>query len=185
MLVTLTYEPMRLTDLEMVVAIEQVCFGGYWSRQILQEEIQQPAQRLWTLRYQGEVIAYSGLWRVLEEAHLTTLAVAPQWRRQHLGELLLWLALDRCQRENAHWLTLEVRPSNQVALQLYQKYQLVEIGRRKRYYPDGEDALVMWCPQLQQPTAHRLLGDRACELFSQLKAQGISLARVPSPSVLG
>ncbi|WP_218080707.1 ribosomal protein S18-alanine N-acetyltransferase [Anthocerotibacter panamensis] len=173
----LSYQPMTCADLEPVIQIEKVCFGEYWSRRVFEDEISQEGNRLWALWCGSQVVGYSGVWRVLEEAHLTTLAVSPLWRGQHLGELLLWLTLERCRREGAHWLTLEVRPSNQVALKLYLKYGMVEIGRRRRYYPDLEDALVLWRPELQGSACSALLVEREAKLRSVLAQRGFSLNR--------
>jgi [ribosomal protein S18]-alanine N-acetyltransferase len=172
----LNYTPMRAADLETVIKIEADSFGGYWSRRIFEEEIKQPYYRLWSLRHEKQVLGYSGMWRVLEESHLTTLAIAPAWRGKKLGELLLWLVLERCLREEAHWTTLEVRPSNKAAITLYRKYGLVQIGERKHYYPDNEDALVLWRPDLQTPSFQKLLTQRGDALLKRLGAAGITVA---------
>ncbi len=168
----LAYQPMTLDDLTEVIAIERECFGGYWQRRVFEEEIKQHSQRLWILRTEDAVVGYSGLWRVLEEAHLTTLAVAPAWRQKGLGEVLLWLALQRCYQDQAHWLILEVRPSNSTALHLYKKYSFVQIGRRKHYYPDDEDALVLWRPEIQTALFRALIEERKQIVLTKLTTEG-------------
>ncbi|NER96816.1 MAG: ribosomal protein S18-alanine N-acetyltransferase, partial [Symploca sp. SIO1B1] len=91
-------------------------------------------------------------WSILEEAHITILAVHPDWRGQGLGQLLLYALLKKAQELQLEWATLEVKPSNQAALSLYQKFGFVEAGRRRCYYQDtGEDALILWCSGLQTP----------------------------------
>ncbi|NEP14389.1 MAG: ribosomal protein S18-alanine N-acetyltransferase [Symploca sp. SIO2C1] len=91
-------------------------------------------------------------WSILEEAHITILAVHPDWRHQGLGQLLLYALLrnaTKCQLERA---TLEVKPSNQAALSIYRKFGFIEAGRRRNYYQDtGEDALILWRSGLQTP----------------------------------
>jgi len=92
------------------------------------------------------------LWAIADEAHITILAVHPDYRRLGLGQILLITLLKfACQRK-LKWATLEVRASNQAAISLYQHFGFQEAGRRKRYYQDnGEDALILWRGGLQQP----------------------------------
>ncbi|NES25320.1 MAG: ribosomal protein S18-alanine N-acetyltransferase, partial [Symploca sp. SIO3E6] len=91
-------------------------------------------------------------WSILEEAHITILAVHPDWRRQGLGQLLLYALLKKATELKLEWATLEVKPSNQAALSLYQKFGFTEAGRRRCYYQDtGEDALILWRGGLQTP----------------------------------
>jgi ribosomal-protein-alanine N-acetyltransferase len=87
----------------------------------------------------------------LEEAHITILAVHPDYQRQGMGQLLLYALLRDAKRRQLEWATLEVKPSNQAALSLYQKLGFAEAGRRRRYYQDtGEDALILWRGGLQK-----------------------------------
>jgi [ribosomal protein S18]-alanine N-acetyltransferase len=91
------------------------------------------------------IVGYAGLWLMSDEAHITTLAVDPDYQGHGIGELLLLGLIDRAKQIGARWLTLEVRVSNEVAQQLYRKYTFKQMGVRRRYYSDnGEDALVMW-----------------------------------------
>jgi ribosomal-protein-alanine N-acetyltransferase len=93
----------------------------------------------------GSIVGYAGLWLMTDEAHITTIAVDPNFQGHGIGELLLLGLIDRAEQIGARWLTLEVRVSNQVAQSLYRKYTFKEMGIRRRYYSDdGEDALVMW-----------------------------------------
>jgi ribosomal-protein-alanine N-acetyltransferase len=91
------------------------------------------------------IIGYAGLWLMTDEAHITTIAVDPDFQGNGIGELLVLALIDRAKQIGARWLTLEVRVSNEVAQRLYEKYTFKEMGIRRRYYSDnGEDALVMW-----------------------------------------
>ena len=91
------------------------------------------------------IAGFAGLWLMTDEAHITTIAVDPNYRGRGIGELLLLGLIDRAKQIGARWLTLEVRMSNHVAQRLYQKYTFKEMGIRRRYYSDnGEDAQVMW-----------------------------------------
>lgn len=99
------------------------------------------------------IVGYAGLWLMVDEAHITTIAVSPRYQGQGVGELLLLALIDCAIALNARWLTLEVRVSNVIAQSLYRKYTFREMGVRKRYYSDdGEDALVMWTEPLDSPT---------------------------------
>jgi ribosomal-protein-alanine N-acetyltransferase len=111
------------------------------------------------------------LWAILEEAHITILAIHPDYQRQGLGQALLWAMLHSAWRRGLEWATLEVRISNQAAIALYQKFGFSEVGRRRRYYQDtGEDALILWRKDLQHPDFRQILkilqsqiGDRLCQ----------------------
>jgi ribosomal-protein-alanine N-acetyltransferase len=108
--------------------------------------------RLWGLRRSSPeaaatprlVVGYAGFWFIVDEAHISTIAVHPDWRGQGAGEQLLAAALERALDLNAIKATLEVRVSNTRAQNLYRKYGFEEVGRRRHYYRDnGEDALLM------------------------------------------
>ena len=99
------------------------------------------------------IVGYAGIWVMTDEAHITTIAVDPDYQGNGLGELLLVALIDRAQHIGAHWLTLEVRVTNKVAQALYEKYTFKEMGLRRRYYSDnGEDALVMWTDPVESDT---------------------------------
>lgn len=158
----LLISPMHLNDIPQVLAIDQLSFPQPWSEQSYRFELQEngrahfivahPAEALlgpaWLDRLLGrgprrQVVGYAGLWVVADEGHINTLAVHPEWRRRNIGERLLQAALDIALALNAASATLEVRVSNLAAQRLYLKFGFVEVGRRKRYYRDGEDALLM------------------------------------------
>ena len=103
------------------------------------------------------------MWIILDEAHVTTIGVAPEFRGQGLGELLLIDLHEEALRRGAEWLTLEVRVSNDTAQSLYQKYGFTRQGIRRRYYSDnGEDAYIMWSPSINDPeSVARLAGLKA------------------------
>ncbi len=96
------------------------------------------------------IVGYAGLWLMTDEAHITTIAVDPDYQGYGIGELLLLGLIDRARQIGARWLTLEVRVSNKVAQSLYEKYTFKEMGIRRRYYSDNnEDALVMWTDPIE------------------------------------
>jgi [ribosomal protein S18]-alanine N-acetyltransferase len=104
------------------------------------------------------IVGYAGLWLMTDEAHITTIAVDPEYQGHGIGELLLLGLIDRAKQIGARWLTLEVRVTNTVAQTLYQKYTFKEMGVRRRYYSDnGEDALVMWTDPIESETFQNAL----------------------------
>jgi ribosomal-protein-alanine N-acetyltransferase len=178
----LELKPLTTEQLDAVVELDQLCFGGLWTRSGYERELDSPSSQLLVLEaqpaskdsgYQGwssEVLTQNSItadslanpnhqnsliglgcfWSILEEAHITILAVHPDYQRQGLGQLLLCSVLRDAIRLKLEWATLEVKPSNQAALSLYQKFGFTEAGRRRRYYKDtGEDALILWRKGLQ------------------------------------
>ena len=93
----------------------------------------------------GQLIGYCGCWQILEEAHITNIAVSPDYRRKHIGEALLTTIIDECYRNMAKYITLEVRVCNKPAIALYENQGFKCLGVIKGYYQDNyEDALIMW-----------------------------------------
>lgn len=102
--------------------------------------------------HQASIIGFAGLWLMVDEAHITTIAVHPDYRGRGLGELELMSLIDIAYQIGAKWVTLEVRVSNYVAQSLYRKYGFREAGMRRRYYSDNqEDALIMWTEEIFSP----------------------------------
>lgn len=108
------------------------------------------------------VVGYAGMWLMVDEAHITSIAVRPPYRRRGLAELMMLGVVDVARRMNARFFTLEVRVSNLAAQQLYEKFGFYRTGRRVRYYSDNhEDALVMWSEQIDSPSFQQ-----RCQLIS-------------------
>ncbi|MGL5034247.1 MAG: ribosomal protein S18-alanine N-acetyltransferase [Microcystaceae cyanobacterium] len=136
------------TDLPVLVKLDQLCLGGMWTEQGYQSELDNPHSHLSVLTKdlaQTQVIGGGAFWSVLEEAHITLLMVAPDYRGRGLGSLLLAELLKQAIALNLERATLEVKASNQTAIALYQKYGFKVAGTRKNYYQKtGEDALILW-----------------------------------------
>lgn len=157
-------EPMALGDIDAVHRIERASFTVPWPDDAYRSEL--AANRLASylvVRVAGSVIAYGGIWLMVDEAHITTFAVDPAWRRQRIGETLLTALLDVAVARHAREATLEVRLSNLPARRLYEKYGFRPVGLRPRYYSDnGEDALIMTTEPLASASMReRLAGLRA------------------------
>lgn len=120
-------------------------------------------------RSTDQVAGFGGMWVLYDEAHVTTIGIAPHHRGQGLGELLLVDLFERGWERNAEWLTLEVRVSNDSAQALYQKYGFTRQGLRRRYYSDnGEDAHIMWSPSLLSAEYQQQFADLRDALHQRL-----------------
>jgi ribosomal-protein-alanine N-acetyltransferase len=138
--------PMRRRHLRGVLRIEQQVYPRPWTFGLFLGEISQRASRVYLVaRVGSEVVGYAGMFRTVDDGHITTIAVDPAWQRRGIATRML-LALARAAVDRGcHNLTLEVRMSNSGAQALYQRFGFVPAGVRKGYYPEtGEDALVMW-----------------------------------------
>ena len=140
-------KPMQKDDLDDVISIEAQAYGPHhWSKESFMSELSNDLAKYFSVfNGDGKLIAYCGCWQILEEAHITNIAVSPDYRRKHIGEALLTTIIDECYRNMAKYITLEVRVSNKPAISLYEKYGFKSLGSRKGYYQDNnEDALIMW-----------------------------------------
>ncbi len=137
---------MDLRHITAVVDIERRSFPTPWSERAFLSELTQNAYAHYLVALSGErVIGYAGMWLILDEAHVTNIAVHPNYRGQQVGELLLSALEQRAFDHGCHRMTLEVRPSNPVAQKLYRKHGFAPRGLRPGYYTDThEDAIIMW-----------------------------------------
>ena len=151
--VALRIEPMTLDDLDAVHEIERASFAVPWPDEAYSNEIRTNRLASYVVARLGdEVIGFAGIWVMVDEAHVTTFAVDPGWRRRGVGERLLLALLDLSISRHAREATLEVRLSNLPARKLYEKYGFRPVGIRPRYYSDnGEDALIMTTVALASP----------------------------------
>ena len=155
---------MTVADLPAVHAIERASFSVPWPDDAYRNELLTNRLASYVVaRADGEVVGFGGLWVMVDEAHITTFAVEPRWRRRGVGEWILLALLDRAVARQAREATLEVRLSNMPARRLYEKYGFRPVGIRPRYYSDnGEDALIMTTDALASSTMReRLAGLRA------------------------
>ena len=159
-------EPMTLDDLPAVHAIERASFTTPWPDDAYRSEIL--TNRLATylvVRVGQTVVGFAGIWMMVDEAHITTFAVDPAWRRQGIGGRLLLAVMDAAVARHAREATLEVRLSNVPARRLYEQYGFRPVGLRPRYYTDnGEDALIMTTEPLGEPAMVDRLARRRAAL---------------------
>lgn len=137
---------MTLKDIDHVMTVERRSFSAPWSRQaFVTELVDNQFARYVVAEYEGRIIGYAGVWLIVDEGHVTNIAVDPDFRGRHLGETLLRTLMSTCVSSGMRRMTLEVRVSNFVAKRLYEKLGFVDVGVRKGYYTDNhEDAAIMW-----------------------------------------
>jgi len=137
---------MTLGDLDAIVILEGKCFTTPWSREsFVQELTTNKLAKYLVLELDGRIVAYGGFWSIVDEAHITNIAVDPDERRQGLGKLLVSGMLEEIQSLKMDTVTLEVRDGNIPARALYEGFGFESAGRRPNYYQDPkEDAIIMW-----------------------------------------
>jgi ribosomal-protein-alanine N-acetyltransferase len=194
---SLVIEPMQPAHIPAVVAIDREAFSLPWPERAYRHEVTQnefahyyvlcpqsvthspPPMSAWQRLWQGMrprpttgtsiILGYGGFWLMYDEAHISTLAVRAEYRRQGLGELMLVVLLEEARRLRALRVTLEVRVSNAAAQALYAKYSFEQVGRRKAYYNDNrEDALILTTPELASLAYKDLVENRRRDLLRRL-----------------
>jgi len=138
--------PITPADIDAVWDIEKMCFSVPWSRQSFVLEVEKNrCARYVVAECSGTVVGYGGMWLVMDEAHITNIAVHPHFRRKGIGQSILKALMVEAHKIGIDKMTLEVRASNIAAQSLYKKLGFVEVGVRKGYYGDNaEDAIIMW-----------------------------------------
>jgi len=177
---------MQLTDIDEVVEIDKLAFPTPWPPRTYRYEILNNDRSTMIVlenndptrhrhngsgglsrffkritgetRPGGALMGYAGMWHIADEAHISTIAVHPNWRGLRLGELMVWSMVRRAIQDDARMVTLEVRVTNTVAQTLYHKYSFEVMGRRKGYYRDnGEDAYMMGVTTLDEAYRRKLV----------------------------
>jgi len=157
--VPIAVEAMRLADIDAVHEIERVSFTTPWPAYAFEQELTANRLARYVVARSGlTVVGFGGVWLMVDEAHVTTIGVHPDWRRQGVGRRLLVALIDLSEELHASRVTLEVRAGNLAAQALYADLGFEVAGRRSNYYTDdGEDALMMTTPSLRSPEMRRLV----------------------------
>ena len=156
----LKIKALKPSQIDEIVALDRICFGGLWTAEGYLREINSPNSNLLTLNLLNEPDLESGdsimvgmacLWSIAEEAHITLLGIHPDYRRQGFGQLLLLVLLKEAIARKLEWATLEVNVNNIQAIDLYKKFGFKVAGTRKNYYQStGEDASILWLKGIQE-----------------------------------
>lgn len=133
-------------DAEEIERLEQLCFSQPWSYDSIYHDIAENKLALYLVaETSGHIAGYAGVWKIGDEAHITNVAVDPEYRRISIGDMLIAALIEVTEENGIFSHTLEVRESNIAAIELYKKHGFKIEGKRKAYYEDnGEDALIMW-----------------------------------------
>ncbi|MGE5660192.1 MAG: ribosomal protein S18-alanine N-acetyltransferase [Actinomycetota bacterium] len=183
----------KLTAQQLLAAVEldQLCFGGLWTLSGYQRELESPNSDLLGLwrsqsnqvgdrSSEGEALVALGCqWAIVDEAHITLVAVHPQFQGQGLGQAMLYALLKAAWQRQLQRATLEVKASNLPALSLYQKFGFQEAGRRRHYYTDtDEDAVILWRGGLSHPLFPQDLEQWEQQLIARLQQNDYQLLSV-------
>ncbi|WP_251555480.1 ribosomal protein S18-alanine N-acetyltransferase [Neobacillus muris] len=143
---TFRFRYMRDEDIDQVLAVEHASFTMPWSREAFYNELHNNKFAVYlVLEHGDQIVGYCGVWIVLDEAHITNVAILPEYRGRKLGDAMMRKLMATAREMGARSMTLEVRVTNYVAQSLYRKMGFQNGGIRKNYYSDNqEDALVMW-----------------------------------------
>jgi ribosomal-protein-alanine N-acetyltransferase len=168
----LALEMMREPDIATVQEIEREIFATPWPRNAYYRELASRSSAHYVvLRQEGigerptlpmsseldpTIVGYGGMWRMYDEAHVTTIGVRRELHHRGYGRILFAGLIQSAYDMGAKWVTLEVRTSNENAMRMYEAFSFKVIGRRKGYYTDnGEDAIVMWSDSIHSPRFRR------------------------------
>ncbi|MBR5804550.1 MAG: ribosomal protein S18-alanine N-acetyltransferase [Clostridia bacterium] len=136
---------MKLQDIPAVYKIECECFRSPWSRYSLLKELTNEIAYYYVVEEDDRVVAYTGMWVLFDEAHVTNIAVTREYRRRGFAKMLMVRMMQQAVELGAEKMTLEVRESNAAAQKLYAGFGFYQNGFRPRYYEDtGEGALILW-----------------------------------------
>ncbi|MBQ9060968.1 MAG: ribosomal protein S18-alanine N-acetyltransferase [Firmicutes bacterium] len=133
-------------DADAIYEIEKLCFPDPWSREAIRQELSENPRAFYVVAdIEDEIVGYAGLWWIIDEGHITNVAVKPGFRNRRIGSAIIGTMLEHTGQQGIRHYTLEVRESNISARALYEKYGFAVEGIRKGYYQVGhEDALIMW-----------------------------------------
>ena len=135
------------SDVDDIYDVETLCFDDPWSKQsIYSDVVNSKISKYFVARDEDRnILGFCGMYSVLNESHITNMAVLPQYRKLGIGSMLILRMIKECQIAGSFGLTLEVRVSNIAAIKAYEKFGFVVEGIRKNYYQNNnEDALIMW-----------------------------------------
>lgn len=132
-------------DLDQIVNIERICFSLPWSKASFENEYKNEFAYYQCAEDSGKIAGYMGMWRIIDECHITNVAVLPEYRNKGIAGRLIKKMVEICKCSEISAMTLEVRESNMAAINLYKKFGFFTVGKRPNYYiKPVEDALIMW-----------------------------------------
>lgn len=132
-------------DIDEVLDISSLSFSIPWSKSSYIQELTNPIAKYFVAKIDSKIVGFIGTWMILDESHITNVAVHPKYRKQGIASILLKELLNYCKNQGCVAYTLEVRSGNKAARSLYENHNFKQEGIRKEYYEDNkEDAIIMW-----------------------------------------
>ena len=135
--------PMTLLHFHSIESILESKFDEFWKPSILEAELQNPNSKYFVAIANNEIIGLAGIWKAIDDIHITNIIVRKDLRKNGIGSKLLEKLIEESQNEHASSLTLEVNQNNIPAISLYKKYGFNILGTRKKYYNNTDDAIIM------------------------------------------
>lgn len=139
----ITVTTLTPANINGVYFVEKTCFSTPWSLEAFQKDLTNENAVYFCIEEDGNVVGYVGMWNISGEGNINNVAVLPEHRRKGYGKLLLSHLISYAKEHNLSFLTLEVRVSNEGAIHLYESCGFIAVGRRKKYYDNREDAILM------------------------------------------
>ena len=136
-------EKMTKEHLSQIKDILQDQFDEFWNENVLNGELENPLSEYIVAIENGEVVGYAGLWQPIDEGHITNIVTKKDKRGNHIGTKMLEEIINLAKNKNLKCVTLEVNEHNKPAINLYKKYNFVEVGKRNKYYNNTDDAIIM------------------------------------------
>ena len=136
---------MTKAHLDEIVEIEKSCFEIPWSKKSFEDELDKKYMAIYLVALENEkVVGYGGMWHIINEGHITNIAIHKDYRKKGIGSKIVSKLIEIAKEKEMIGITLEVRKSNEIAINLYKKQGFLLEGIRKEYYENKEDALIMW-----------------------------------------
>ena len=142
-MIDITIQKMTKEHLEQIKDILQEQFDEFWNANVLNRELENPLSEYIVAIYEEEVVGYAGIWKAIDEGHITNIVTKKDKRGNHIGNKMLEEIIALAKKKELKSVTLEVNEHNEVAINLYKKYNFKKVGKRKRYYNNVDDALIM------------------------------------------
>ncbi len=134
---------MTLEDLNLLKDNLTTDFDDFWSYEILQNELNNPNSEYFIAKQDNEIVGFAGIWKSIDDVHITDIVVKKIYRKKHIGSALLQKLIDTAERQNFKSITLEVNENNLPAINLYTKFLFKKLGIRKKYYKNKDNAIIM------------------------------------------
>jgi [ribosomal protein S18]-alanine N-acetyltransferase len=145
-------------DIGEVQDLEKLCFNHTWPEDSFKKELSNRNTACYLVaRNDRRLAGFIGSWLILDETHVTTIAVSPDFRGMRIGDLLVWGLFQKAIEKGCRWATLEVNEKNEAACKLYESFGFKPIGKRSSYYGPDENAVVMWRKGLLEEQFKELL----------------------------